>query len=660
MARPGIALKDPLQERHLFRSRAVVAAVLVVALMGALIARLYFLQVVRHSHFTTLSHENRVSIQPIAPTRGLIYDRNGAVLAQNVPTFSLEIIPEQVPDMEATLQAINALIGVGDSDISRFRAELKRHRGFEGVPLRFRLNEEEVARIAVNRPRLPGVEITSRLARHYPYGELTAHIVGYVGRIDERELKRVDPSDYSGTSHIGKVGVEYTYEDELHGKVGLQQVETNARGRTLRVLDKTPPVPGKDLVLNIDVKVQQDLKDAFGEERGALVAIDPTNGAVVALVSTPSYDPNLFVNGISQTDYEALTTNPDQPLYNRALRGQYPPGSTTKPFVGLAGLELGVTTADERIWCPGYFQLPGQSHKYRDWKRGGHGATDLHKSIVESCDVYYYEVARRLGIDALSAFMQRFGFGHLTGVDLTGERPGIMPTRDWKRRTRKQPWYPGETVITGIGQGFVLATPLQLANATATLSVGGIRYEPRVVAALINPITGERTPLIPKVAERIELRDPKHLESVRSAMVDVVHSSSGTARRIVNEAYTIAGKTGTAQVFSLKQDERYREDEVEKRLRDHALFVAFAPAEHPHVAVAVMVENGGHGGSVAAPIARQVMDSYLTSNPEFLTSPAPPQQGSAPRKPPTGAQWTAIPPTEAARPPATQQGESHR
>jgi len=481
MAR-GVTLKDPIHERHLFRRRLLVAVVGTVVLMLTLLGRLYYLQVMNHSHFSTLSRNNRVTILPIAPTRGLIYDRNGVLLAENVPSFSLEIVPERVQDMATTLSAIRKLVTVSDTDVARFKEELQRKRRFEPVPLRFDLTDQEVARIAVNRYRLPGVEIKSRLTRYYPLGTLTSHVVGYVGRINEKELRQVDASNYSATSHIGKIGVERAYEDQLHGQEGYQEVETNARGRILRVLKRTPPVPGKNLYLNLDMRVQRAAVEAFGDERGALVAIDPRTGAVIALVSVPGYDPNLFVNGISSREYNTLMHSPDQPLFNRALRGQYPPGSTVKPFVGLAGLELGAITADKTVFCPGWYSLPNDPHRYRDWKKWGHGTVDLHKAIVQSCDVYFYNLAHKLGIDRLSSFLEAFGFGERTGVDLVGELPGLMPTRSWKRRVRHEPWFPGETLIAGIGQGFVLATPLQLADNTAALSEKGLRMTPHVVA----------------------------------------------------------------------------------------------------------------------------------------------------------------------------------
>jgi len=608
----GAPLRNPQWENYLFRRRVIVAAVFSAALLTFIILRLFFLQVINHEHYTTLSRNNRVDILPIAPTRGLIYDRNGVIVAENQPTFSLEIVPEQVEDMEATLATIRKLISVSDNDLERFRQILRRKRRFEEIPLRLRLSDEEVARVAVNRYRLPGVEIKSRLARDYPLGPLLAHTLGYVGRIDERELQRLDTSNYAATAHIGKTGVERTYEDQLHGSVGYQQVETNARGRILRVLERTPPVPGRDLHLNIDVRLQQTAQAAFGVEHGALVAIDPSDGAVLALVSLPSFDPNLFVNGIDSASYDALANSKEQPLFNRALNGQYPPGSTIKPVYGLLGLETGEIRPDTQIWDPGFFTLKGDERRYRDWRKEGHGWVDFNKSIVESCDTFYYDLALTLGIDRMSEFMRAFGFGKPTGIDLTGESAGLMPSREWKRRAHRQPWFPGETLITGIGQGFTLATPLQLASSTATLASFGRHLTPTVVAAIEEPGSNVRTPLAAQENAPVRVVDQANWQRVHRAMINVVHSPTGTARGISrNLPYAIAGKTGTAQVFGIKQDEEYVAEDVAKHLRDHALFVAFAPAEKPRIAIAVIVQNGGGGGAVAAPIARTVMDTYL-------------------------------------------------
>ncbi|KRT53818.1 penicillin-binding protein 2 [endosymbiont of Ridgeia piscesae] len=606
---PQYSIKDHLYESQLFINRSIAAAIIVTLMLLLLGVRMVYLQVVSHEHYTTLSKDNRVKLQPLPPTRGLIYDRNGVILAQNLPAYSLEITPEKVESLEQTIEQLALILPISEEDRRRFKKLRRQRRRFDSIPIRVRLNDEEVARFAVNQHLFPGVDVKAKLLRDYPLGEHTTHLLGYVGRINQQELQLIDTSNYSGTSHIGKNGVEKTYESLLHGKVGLQQVEVNAKGRTLRVLQEQPPIPGQDLQLSIDIQLQQTALKALGEFNGAVAAIEIETGGVLALVSKPGYDPNLFVEGISSKAYRALQKSPDKPLFNRAIRGQYPPGSTVKPFIGLAGLESSVVHFRQKNYCPGYYQLPGKEHKYRDWKKTGHGVTDMHKAIVQSCDVYYYELARTLGIDRLHGFLSNFGFGSKSGIDLTGESTGLLPSRAWKRRTRRAPWYPGETLIIGIGQGYFLATPLQLAVATATLANGGKRIRPRVVSSIRHG-DGSQEELIPIVSQ-ITQNNPLHWQQITQAMTDVVQGPRGTARRIRNKKYRIAGKTGTAQVFSVGQDEEYDEKTVAKRKRDHALFIAFAPAETPKIAVAVIVENGSHGGSVAAPIARKVMDQYL-------------------------------------------------
>jgi penicillin-binding protein 2 len=601
--------KDHLKERQLFTRRAVIAGVLVVLALSAVALKLAYLQIVNHAHFTTLSRDNRVKIEPLPPTRGLIYDAKGVLLAENYPSYSLEITPEKVDDLEQTIAELRSLVSIDDKDIKRFQRLRNQRRRFEGVPIRFNLSQEEVARVSVNNYRLPGVDVRAELVRYYPLGESTAHVIGYVGRINEEELKEIDNSDYAGTNYIGKTGVEKAYEDLLHGHVGHQQVEVNAKGRVVRVLESQQPVPGHDLRLYLDIGLQQAAAAALGTDRGAVVAIDPRTGGVLALVSQPTFDPNLFVDGIGVEDYRALRDSPDNPLFNRAIRGQYPPGSTIKPFVGLGGLKTGVVTPSTDVYCPGFYRLPGQEHKYRDWKHGGHGTVDLHKAIVQSCDVYFYELAHGLGIDRMHEFLAHFGFGRRTGLDVAGERGGLLPSREWKRESRGQPWYPGETVIMGIGQGYFMVTPVQLAAAVAAIAARGQYTEPRVARTSQLP-GAARTQVIPSVSRRIPVTAAQ-LQDVIDAMTDVVESPHGTARRIHTDAYRIAGKTGTAQVFTVGQKERYRASQVPERMRDHALFIAFAPVDNPRIAVAVIVENGGHGGSAAAPIARDVMDSYL-------------------------------------------------
>ena len=607
-----LPLKDHFLETRLITHRAILLLVFGGILLTILLGRLLFLQVVEHEHFTTLSEDNRVNLQPIPPNRGLIFDRNGILLADNLPSYRLAITPEQVDNMPATLDALGEIITVTGDDRTRFEKLLRRKPRFEAIPLRFHLNEEEVASFAVNRHRFPGVEIIAGLARHYPHGKLAAHALGYVGRIDEQALQTLDTSNYRGTSHIGKIGVEKSFESLLHGTVGVQHVETTAQGRVLRVLRRTPPIPGKNLYLTLDSRVQAVAEAAFGDNAGSAVAIEPATGDILAFVSLPGYDPNPFVNGIGYDDYAALKEDKQEPLFNRALRGQYPPGSTVKPFMGLAGLELGITGSHSRTYCPGFYSLPNSTRKYRDWKRTGHGTVNLHKAIVQSCDVYFYDLALSLGIGRIHEYLDNFGFGQKTGIDIQGELPGLLPSKEWKRRHRNQPWFPGETLITGIGQGFFLVTPTQLAVATAVLANGGHVIQPRIIHAEQENNSNELQPHPPVQVKTITINKQEHWDSVINSMVDVVHSARGTARRIGEDSpYQIAGKTGTAQVFGLKKEQKYDKETLARELHDHALFIAFAPVEDPKIAVAVIVEHGGGGSSVAAPIARTIMDAYL-------------------------------------------------
>ena len=610
-------LKDHFHETQIFNQRVLIAVIFMAFLLVLLLSRLAYLQITNQQHYSTLSEKNRVSIRPIAPTRGLIFDRNGVLLAQNLPSFSLEIIPEHVKNLDETLNKLKQLVAITEDDLSEFKSNLQKKRRFEGILLRSRLSDEEVARVSVQENQLPGVIINAQLSRHYPQGKLASHAVGYVSRINELELKSLDASNYSATTHIGKVGIERTYEDLLHGKVGFQHVETNAQGRVLRVLERKLPISGKNLYLNMDAKVQAIAEASLAENNGALVAIDPRNGAVLAIASMPIYDPNLFVHGISSKDYKELSTSPERPLFNRALRGQYPPGSTIKPLMGLAGLELNEIQTQDNLMCPGWYMLKNDERRYRDWKKEGHNHTDLDKAITESCDVYFYDLALKLGIDNMSSYFAAFGLGKRTGIDLRGELDGLNPTREWKRRTRNLPWFPGETLITGIGQGFMLTTPLQLANATAAIATMGQRFKPRMLYGIqdqqyqpINTTTSE--PL-----ESIPVQKEKNWQYVIKAMRNVVHGLHGTARGIkYNLKYDIAGKTGTAQVFGIAQDAEYKKEEIAKKLQDHALFIGYAPIDKPRIAVALIVENGGSGGSVAAPIVRKVMDEYLLNLPE--------------------------------------------
>ena len=597
----------------------MILGILVLVLVG----RLAHLQVVKHQHFTTLSENNRVKIVPIAPTRGLIFDRNGEILAQNLPTYSLEVVPELAGDIDQLIEQLREIVELDDVAEETFRAALARKQHFENVPLRSQLNDREVAAFAVNRYRFPGVDVHARLIRSYPLGALGAHVVGYVGRIDKQELTSIDQVNYRGTTQIGKTGIEASYEDRLHGKVGYQHVEINALGRVLRVLERHDPVPGESLYLTLDAGLQRTAQAAMGDENGAIVAIDPTTGAILAMVSTPGFDPNLFAQGIDTETYRGLRRSPNRPLFNRAVHGQYPPGSVVKPFLGLAGLELGVHQAHAKTWCRGWYVLPGRKRKYRDWKKYGHGRIGLHGAIAQSCDVYFYELARALGIDRMNEYMTRFGFGERTGIRLRSESHGLMPSRAWKRSARGEPWFPGETIIAGIGQGFVLVTPLQLASASASLAMRGVRLRPQLVDRAVDPATGDVRNVEPEVMGSIQPMDESNWQRVIEAMVGVVHGPRGTARSIgADLAYRIAGKTGTAQVFSVGQSEEYDAEKLDKKLHDHGLFIAFAPVEQPRIAVAVIVENGGSGSGAAAPLARTVIEAYLGDAP----APVAPEQ----------------------------------
>lgn len=600
------AIKDSHREKLLYQSRMFVAGLLVVVLMGGLMARYFTLQILDHEVYKVQSDRNRIQLQPIAPKRGLIYDRQGRLLAENVASYSLSIVRERQRDLDKTLSELRAMIDISDSDVERFEQRLGRRRPFEAVPLKLNLSEQELAIVAANRHRVPGVEIHAELVRHYSEGKLMAHVLGYVGRINSRELDSIDPINYSATHTIGKVGIEKYYESELHGIVGDQQVEINARGRVQRVLNRRDPVPGVDLTLNIDTRLQRVATEALKGERAALVAIDPRDGGVLAMVSTPSYDSNQFVGGISSREYKVLRDSPDLPLFNRATQGQYPPGSTVKPVFGLAGLKEGVITAKTRIPDPGFYKLQNEERPYRDWKRGGHGAfVDLHQSIVESCDVFFYELSYRLGIDNLYAFSLPFGLGTRTGIDTPHERPGLMPSREWKQDSRGIHWYPGETLNVGIGQGYMLATPMQLALMTSVLANRGSSFEPRLVHA-VNGV-----PVPPVARPKVQLSE-EYWQHMVDAMRDVVHGIKGTARLISRDLqYEIAGKTGTAQVIGIAHDEEYDSEQIKKRNRDHALFVGFAPVDNPKIALAVIVENGEAGSGVAAPVARKVFDAWL-------------------------------------------------
>jgi len=610
-----LAIKDHIRESRLFNERAATATAIAVILMFVLVARFIHLQIFSHEHFSTLSDDNRINIVAVPPTRGLIYDRNGVLIAQNLPSFSLEIVPEQAGDIDETLNALAGLITINEADITRFHKQLEQNPPFNSIPVRFHLSDEEVASFAANRYRFPGVDIEARLIRDYPHGDLAVHAIGYVGRINVDELRQIDSANYSGTQLIGKTGVEKYYEDILHGRVGFKRVETNAFGRTIRILERTASVPGNNLYLTIDAQLQSVAEKTLDGQRGAIVALDPKNGDILAFVSKPGFDPNPFVIGIDPKNFAELQNSIDKPLFNRVLKGQYPPGSTLKPFIGLAGLEYEKTGINTTSFCPGWFTLPGDERKYRDWKHEGHGIVNLDKAIVESCDVFFYDLALTLGIDNLHRFLSQFGFGQKTGIDLSGELSGLLPSREWKQKEHHQPWYPGETLITGIGQGYTLTTPLQLASATAILANRGVHRQPRIVYAIQEPGNSEMN-----IRESSEVISPSiakaaNWESIINSMIRAVHSIHGTAHGISrNLSYKIAGKTGTAQVFGIKEDEEYVKEDISKRLHDHALFIAFAPAEDPRIVIAVIVENGGGGGSVAAPIARKIIDKFMQLN----------------------------------------------
>lgn len=620
-------IKNHATERHLFLVRTIVAGLLMSALLGILITRLVFLQEVRHSYYDTRSNENRMRVQVVQPVRGLIYDRNGVVLADNLPAYRLEIVPERVQDIDAALDRLGKIIEIRASDRERFFKRMHKEPRFRGTPIRLDLNQTEVARFAVNRAQFPGMEIRAGLTRHYPLGEVAAHLVGYVGGITERELFTHDEKRYRGATHIGKVGAEYSYESQLRGEPGSRILETNAAGRSLRQLKFNRPTPGHSLYLTVDSKLQTAAYEALGDYDGAVVAIDPRTGGVLAMVSKPSFDPSLFVDGISHKNYDALINDKHQPLFNRALQGQYPPGSTVKPVMALAALETHVIDPNQKIFCPGYITLPGSSRKYRDWKRSGHGWLNLTQAIYRSSDVYFYKLGIELGIDNIYRYATMFGLGRLTGIDLPREKDGLMPSREWKRGARNLPWYPGETLNTVIGQGFMTATPLQLAQMTALIAERGQARVPHVLMTSEDTATGSMHSVTTKAYTPIKLGNDRNWGIVIQGMEDVVQAPRGTAHTYIGRdaPYRIAGKSGTAQVTGLAQDEAAPDkDDVDRRFRDHALFIAFAPAADPRIVVAVIVEHGGGGSSTAAPIARQIMDAYLlgTRPPQTASSSA--------------------------------------
>jgi penicillin-binding protein 2 len=608
----GRPLKDQVQEGRQFNARALTAFLIILAAIFLLSLRYIYLQVINYEEFTARSITNQVRIVPVAPNRGLIYDRRGRPIAENRPAYRLELVPEKVADVKQVIETLGLIVDLPDDAFEKFQDSKKRYRDFDSVPLKFNLTEEEVARFAVDRHQLTGVEIVPYLARYYPYGELLTHVLGYVGRLDVDDLNRVDKGNYRGTTHLGKSGIERYYEDELHGISGIEKIETNAQGRILKVLERENPVHGDDLILALDVQVQQAAWDALGDRPGAVVAIDPTDGSVLALVSKPAFDPNLFVHGISSQDYNAILAAPGRPLFNRSLLGGYEPGSTLKPFLGLGGLETGVVTAQDQVFSSGAYYLPGVSRPYRDWKKGGHGRVNLLEALEQSVNTYFYQLAYDMGIDRMHDYLDQFGFGKPTGLDLLGENSGVLPSRAWKRAQFAEPWYPGETIIAGIGQGFNVVTPVQLANAVATLSNGGTRYMPRLLYASKHAGNDQADKVHAPVEIQVPVSDQANWDLIHAGMRLVIHGAKGTARAIKPESgFEIAGKSGTSQVAAQAVDEDM-DDSTAAHLRHHALFIAYAPYVNPTIAVAVVVEHGGGGSREAAPVARAVIDAWLS------------------------------------------------
>ena len=597
-----------------FRFRIAIAALLVLAAIAVLAGRLFFLQVVQHDYYSTRAEDNRISLVPIPPNRGVVLDRNGTIMARNYTAFTLEITPSKVDDLEATIEAVSTLVDIQPKDRRRFKKLLEEGKSFESLPIRTRLSDVEVARFAANRYRFPGVEVKARLFRQYPLEATASHVIGYINRINMKDLELIEEQEqaanYKGTEHIGKTGLEQKYEFYLHGQAGYEEVETDAGGRAVRTLSRTAPISGSNLTLTLDTKLQEIAEKAFGDRRGALVAIEPSTGGILAMVSTPTFDPNLFVDGIRTEDWDLLNNSPDRPMVNRALNGAYPPGSTFKPFMALAALEMGKRTPSQAISDPGYFVFGG--HTFRDDKKGGHGMVDMYKSIVQSCDTYYYMLANDLGIDNIARFMGQLGLGSKTGVDIQGESEGVLPSPEWKKRRFKRleqkKWFAGETISIGIGQGYNAYTPIQLAQAMAALANDGVLYRPHLVKYITDSKTGEKTLVEPEPLRKLPWKQ-KNIDVIKKAMIGVNTEGTG-ARAFAGAEYVSGGKTGTAQLFSLKGSE-YQAGKLKKDLHDHGLFIAFAPADKPRIALAVLVENGGFGSQSAAPIARMAIDYYL-------------------------------------------------
>lgn len=616
-------IKDHIKNARIVRNRVIIGSIFVGIFMCVLLGRMYYLQVIQYRYHATLSDKNRIHTQAISPVRGIIYDRNGIVIANNEPSFNLTFTRERAKDWPKIIDTLVEILNLSEEDKQNLITKIKqRSRPFESIPILYELTEEQRAIIAVNQPRLPGLEVEVQFIRYYPYGNLFAHSVGYVGRISDQDLKRVDPVEYSGTHHIGKSGAERFYESMLHGDVGYEEVETNARGKVMRVLNQIQPMAGKDLTLTLDYYLQKTAMEALKDKRGAIIALDPRNGEVLALVSSPSFDPNPFVTGISQKDYNKLANDPDKPFLNRAIYGTYPPGSTVKPLVALTGLDLGITTPTEKVFDPGFYQLPNSTHKYRNWNRGGDGWINMETAIMRSNDTYFYDLAYKIGIDNLHKYLSLFGLGQRVSLDMYQEEStGIMPSREWKEKVHKQRWYPGHTLITGIGQGDMQTTILQIAQAATLIANKGHWIRPHLIQSANNIPTKELIengsidttdrPTPPDII----LNNPEDWDIINQDMQQVVHGARGTARKMgATSIYRIAGKSGTAQVVAIRQNERYDSKSLNERHRDHALFVAFAPAEKPRIVVAIIIENGESGSGLAAPIVKQVMDTWLLND----------------------------------------------
>ena len=625
----GPELRDPQRELLYFRRRLLIAGAMVIVAFGGLLGRFVYLQLFQHRHYQTLAESNRIAIVPIVPNRGVMTDRNGVVLAQSYSAYTLEVTPSRVKNLDETIDELATVVEVQARDRKRFKRLLEESKNFESLPLRTRLSDEEVARFAVNRYRFPGVEIKARLFRQYPFGEVASHVTGYISRINDKDVERIDSwnetANYKGSDYIGKVGVELAYERELHGTTGWEEVEVDAGGRAVRTLSRTPPISGNNLKLALDIRLQQAAEAAFGDRRGALVAIEPATGDVLAFVSKPGFDPNLFVDGIDPANWELLNESPDKPLLNRPLRGAYPPGSSIKPYLALAALTSGKRTAAQTIFDPGFYQIAGAAHRFRDDKPGGHGYVDMFKSIVVSCDTYYYMLAGETDIDDTHAFLSQFSFGRKTGIDIEGELLGVLPSRAWKRERFKDKWYLGDSISAGIGQGYNAFTPIQQAQAIAIIANDGVALAPHLVKSVENVKDGTVRQIALQPTQALHVK-PEHLAVIKNALVGVPREGT-SAQAFVGTKYVSAGKTGTSQVYSLK-GEKYSK-QVDERLRDHAWYIAYAPADQPRIAIAVLVENGGFGAQAAAPIARAVFDYYLLG--QKPRAPAVP--GTGPREP---------------------------